>query len=475
MSDPDTDARATARHTASLLVVVAANCYPLAGVLAFGWDLLTVLVLYWVEMGVAALWGVPRALLAVPFDRSVRTNTLPLAGLREKRGGWTYRGHTFYVRNVPTALLQLSMLGVVWVGIGLFFAATLDLWNALGDARWLTVAAGALAITVAHGVSFAREYVGEREYEHTSPRMAISHTGQQTVFVLLLAVPVAASESFRTGGLVVVVGVVAAKLLAETYRRVSDDEPGDGVLAAVFGDRDTTVDAPTVPVPEGDPDAVRTPDSRAVRIECACRGLATLVSRPAFLCAIATVFLAVVLRSPLALLPASLLLAGVCLGAAGRYLQLGTMAYHRYGDALVGHDRLLEEPQWRAPLAACEGLIPRRLVDRVADTALVELDWREPNEGYWPDAAYDPERTRATVGPFADFAAAVLALDLPVRPADRPEPNRTVAYAALAFVAAFACVPALAWHVSRDPAVIVVAFLSLTVVGPFVVVAVYYL
>ncbi|GGN13189.1 DUF6498-containing protein [Halarchaeum nitratireducens] len=475
MSDSETDARTAARRTASFLAVAAATLYPLAGVLAFGWDLLTVLVLYWVEMGVAALWGVPRALLAVPFDRSVSSHALPLAGLREKRGGWTYRGHTLYVRNVPTALLQLSMLGTVWGGIGLYFAYALDLWGALGDARWLTVAAGALAIAVAHGVSFVREYVGERAYEHTSARMAISHTGQQTVFVFLLAVPVAASESFRAGGLAVVTGVVAAKLLAETYRRVTDDEPGNGVFAAVFGDRDTTVDAPTVPVPEGDPDAVRTPDPRAVRMECACRGLATLVSRPAVLCALAAAFLAVVLRSPLALLPASLLVASVCLGAAGRYLRLGTMAFHRYGETLVGHDRLLDEPQWRAPLDVCEGSIPRRLIDRVADTALVELDWRDPGDGYWPDAAYDPERTRATVGPFAAFSDAVVALDLPVRPAERPEPNRTVAYAALAFVAAFACVPAAAWHVSHDPAVIVVAFLSLVVVGPFVVVAVYYL
>ncbi|MBP2250394.1 hypothetical protein J2754_000691 [Halarchaeum solikamskense] len=105
MSDSETDARTAARRTASFLAVAAATLYPLAGVLAFGWDLLTVLVLYWVEMGVAALWGVPRALLAVPFDRSVSSHALPLAGLREKRGGWTYRGHTLYVRNVPTALL----------------------------------------------------------------------------------------------------------------------------------------------------------------------------------------------------------------------------------------------------------------------------------------------------------------------------------------------------------------------------------
>lgn len=475
MSDPETDSRPTARRFVSSVAVVVANLFPLVGVLALDWDLLTVLVLYWLEMGVAALWGVPKALLAVPFDRTVSARALPLAGLRTKRGGWTVRGHTLYVRNVPTALLQLLMLGIVWVGIGLFFAYTLDLWGALGDARWLTVVIAALGMTVAHGVSFARDYVGEREYEHTSARMAISHTGQQTFFVLLLAFPVAASESFRTGGLAVVVGVVAAKLLAEAYRRWSDGEPGDGILAAILGDRDTTVDAPQIPVPDGDPDAVRTPDPRAVRLECACRGLATLASRPAFLCILVTLFLAVFLQSPLALIPASLLVVAICLGAIGRYLQLGAMAFHRYGDALVGYDRLLDEPQWRTPLADCEGAIPRRLVDRVADTALVSLDWREPTDGYWPDTGYDPEQTRATVGPFADFADAVIALDLPVRPSERPEPNRTVAYAALGFVAAFATLPVLVWRATHLGNAVLVAFLLLVVVGPFAVVAIHYL
>lgn len=463
--------RARPRRLAAYLAVVAANLYPLVGVLAFDWDLATVLVLYWVEMGVAAAWAVPKALLTEQRDRALSASRLPLRRLREKRGGWTIRGVTVYAHNVPTALLQLVMLGVVWVGIGLFFAYALHL-RASAVAP-LTVAVGALGMAVAHGASFVREYVGEREYEDVSARMTVAHTGQQALLVLVLAFPVGASETFRAGGVTVVAGVVAAKLAVETYNRWIADGPGDGFLAAVVGTRDTAVAAPAVPVPERAPDARRRPDPRAVRIECALRGLSALVSRPALLVVCAGLFAAFV-DVRLLLVPLALLAAGFCLGAAGRYVHLGGMEVRRYGDALVGYDRHLDEPQWRAPLDACDASIPRRLVDRYAGTVVVRLDWSGPADGYWPDGEYDPERTGATVGPFDDFAA-VTALDLPVSPADRPEPNRTVAYAALTLVATFTVLPALVWHASGLGAAIVVAFLLVVVVGPFLVVAVYYL
>jgi hypothetical protein len=48
----------------SAIALVVANAIPLIGVLFFGWSLLTILVLFWVENGIVGLWNVPRILLA---------------------------------------------------------------------------------------------------------------------------------------------------------------------------------------------------------------------------------------------------------------------------------------------------------------------------------------------------------------------------------------------------------------------------
>jgi hypothetical protein len=48
----------------SAVVLLVANLIPLVGVLFFGWSLLTILVLYWLENGIVGLWNLPRILLA---------------------------------------------------------------------------------------------------------------------------------------------------------------------------------------------------------------------------------------------------------------------------------------------------------------------------------------------------------------------------------------------------------------------------
>ena len=52
---------ATSRTAIALLL---ANAIPLVGVLFFGWSLLTILVLFWIENGIVGFWNVPRILLA---------------------------------------------------------------------------------------------------------------------------------------------------------------------------------------------------------------------------------------------------------------------------------------------------------------------------------------------------------------------------------------------------------------------------
>ena len=48
----------------SAIVLLLANLIPLVGVLFFGWSLITILVLYWVENGIVGLWNIPKILMA---------------------------------------------------------------------------------------------------------------------------------------------------------------------------------------------------------------------------------------------------------------------------------------------------------------------------------------------------------------------------------------------------------------------------
>lgn len=93
-------ALATYRRTAtsrSALVLLAANAVPLVGVYFFGWSLLTILVLYWIENGIVGFWNLPRIILAqgtiVPVlpplpDAAARAATGSDAAAYELQASW---------------------------------------------------------------------------------------------------------------------------------------------------------------------------------------------------------------------------------------------------------------------------------------------------------------------------------------------------------------------------------------------------
>jgi Family of unknown function (DUF6498) len=48
----------------SAIVLLLANLIPLVGVVLFGWSLITILVLYWIENGIVGLWNIPKIVMA---------------------------------------------------------------------------------------------------------------------------------------------------------------------------------------------------------------------------------------------------------------------------------------------------------------------------------------------------------------------------------------------------------------------------
>ena len=185
--------------TTSVLVLIAFNLVPLAGVLFGRWTVPTLLVLYWVENGIVGLLNVPKILLATGSGSGaiVGRSPAPTAGGAAAR--------------LPVALFFLVHYGLFWVVHGIFVFA-LPAFAGLGRADDFTafgppaatgidgsaVAWGAIGLAVSHGISFVLNYLGRGEYRKVSPLEQMSRPYSRLV-VLHLAILFGAFVSMTIG------------------------------------------------------------------------------------------------------------------------------------------------------------------------------------------------------------------------------------------------------------------------------------
>jgi Family of unknown function (DUF6498) len=199
---------------AAAVLLVLGNLVPLAGVVWWGWDVWTILVLYWVENGVIGLLNIPKILLA-------RGTSLPSGGFAQLSGmrvGLLGRG--------GIAAFFCVHYGIFWVVHGTFVLAflplfaggfapgTTDPFGSVGPA-WGQVVAGAAGLAVSHIGSFAFNYVGRREYLRQSP-MAQMAAPYGRVVVLHLAILAGGWLAISIGaGVGTLVVLVLAKTLVD--------------------------------------------------------------------------------------------------------------------------------------------------------------------------------------------------------------------------------------------------------------------
>ena len=156
--------RVTSSALAALLLIVV-NLVPLAGAMWWGWDLMAILALYWVENGIVGAFNVLKILRAegtVLGLPRVRLNGRPIGSLG----------------RAPLAVFFLVHYGGFWLGHGAFVLIFLPLITSSGlsgvspfgpGPDWGVVAVGALGLAISHGTSFWLNYVGRGEYLSVSP------------------------------------------------------------------------------------------------------------------------------------------------------------------------------------------------------------------------------------------------------------------------------------------------------------------
>jgi Family of unknown function (DUF6498) len=202
----------------SAVVLVVANAIPVIGVLFFGWSLITILVLFWIENGIVGLWNIPRILLArgsilqslpdMPMDAAMDAtgNAQAAATLQARWRAARGQASPIDIGSVGRAGMALFFLvhyGMFWFVHGIFvfnlpsFAGlggradciggsiptglpsdvppellgglgTSDCASPFGTLVWSNVAIAAAALFISHGASFFLNYLGKREYMRTS-------------------------------------------------------------------------------------------------------------------------------------------------------------------------------------------------------------------------------------------------------------------------------------------------------------------
>ena len=209
-------ARATST-TSSALILVAFNALPLVGVLFWGWNVATLLVLYWVENGIVGLLNVPKMLLArgpaSPSEGELRINgrvSTSNAGmvvffLIHYGIFWVVHGVFVFSLSAFAGLtggsfgdgsIQPLAPGVV----GGLIPGSVDVYPPVGvrGPDMSAVTWGAIGLAISHGASFVVNFLGRKEYLRVSPgRQMFAPYGR--LVILHLAIILGAFLSITIG------------------------------------------------------------------------------------------------------------------------------------------------------------------------------------------------------------------------------------------------------------------------------------
>jgi hypothetical protein len=176
--------------TTSLVLLVAFNLIPLAGVLFWAWNVATLLVLYWVENGIVGILNVPKMLLADGPDEPA-TRVVAVRGVGPVTVGRS--GTTAKAALIPFFLVHY---GIFWLVHGVFVFALPQLVGAAAGPTFgpdvfepgfdpqtfdavivqtrsvgpdlSAVAWVAVGLAISHTASFLINFVGRGEYRQVS-------------------------------------------------------------------------------------------------------------------------------------------------------------------------------------------------------------------------------------------------------------------------------------------------------------------
>lgn len=141
-------------------VLIAANLVPLYGVLALGWAVFPVVVLFWLENVAIGALNVLRMLVADPGSRAAWAQKLFLIPFFCVHYGLFTAVHGLFVFTLFGGEPYRALIDGLWTGdAARAVIAESALWPALA------------ALAASHLFSFLFNYLGDGEYRHANPAM----------------------------------------------------------------------------------------------------------------------------------------------------------------------------------------------------------------------------------------------------------------------------------------------------------------
>jgi len=150
----------------SALLLIGVNVIPLVGVYFFGWSLITILVLYWLENGIVGFWNLPKILLA---QGSARTGRVAVATFFLVHYGMFWLGHGLFVFLLPSFVGGDDARFLPGCGDPDPFGNLQGCTGPFGALDWSSIAIAGIALFISHGVSFLFNYIGRAEYLTANP------------------------------------------------------------------------------------------------------------------------------------------------------------------------------------------------------------------------------------------------------------------------------------------------------------------
>ena len=179
--------------TFSILVLVLANMVPVIGALYFGWDLSSVLVIYWAESAVIGFYNLCKILVI---------------------GGVTafFYGIFFISHFGAFMAIHFMFLYQIFIkGMNSAESASIEEVGLYLVALWPAI----VALFVSHGISFIQNFLGRKEYLNRTAKKQMSEPYQRIVFMHLVIIIGAGLSTILGEKSWVIMLVIVAKVLVD--------------------------------------------------------------------------------------------------------------------------------------------------------------------------------------------------------------------------------------------------------------------